>query len=92
MNKPFPEENGHPRDSTDGSKTEKFPHDHGSKTNNIFLKLYNGSEKIYSDQTGRFPITSSRVKQYVMIVYEYNPNDIHGEPIKSHNGADLTRA
>ena len=27
-----------------------------------------------------------------MIVYKYDYNHIHGEPIKSYNAADLTRA
>ena len=78
MTKPFPEVTGQPPYSTDNGKTYEFPHDHGSKTNNIFLKLYNASEKIYSYQTGRFPITASKVIEYVMIVYEHDSNLTHG--------------
>ena len=39
MTKPFPEVTVQPPYSTDNGKTDEFPHDHGSKTNNIFLKL-----------------------------------------------------
>ena len=92
MIKPLPEVTGQPPDSTDNGKTNEFPHDHGSNTNNIFLKLYNASEKTYSDQTGRFPITYSKGSKYVPIVHEYDSNHIHREPIKSHNAADLTRS
>ena len=60
MKNPLPEETGQPPDSSDNRKTYEFPHDHGSKTNNIFIKLYNASDKFYSDQTGRFPIIYSR--------------------------------
>ena len=38
MTKPFPEVTGKPPYSTDNGKTYEFPHDHGSKTNNIFFK------------------------------------------------------
>jgi hypothetical protein len=40
--------------------------------------------KIFTDQTGRFPITSSRGNKYVMICYDYDPNNIIAEPLKSH--------
>ena len=41
---------------------------------------------------GRFPIRSIRGNKCVKIVYEYDFKNIHGEPIKSRNAADLTRA
>ena len=69
MTKPFTEVTGKYPYSTNNGKTYEFPHDHGSKINNIFIKLYNTSEKIYSDQTGSFPITSSKGSKYVMILY-----------------------
>ena len=78
MTKPLPEVTGQPTYYTDNGKTDEFPHYHGSKTNNIFLKLYNASEKIYSYQTGRFPITSSKLIKYVMLVYEHDSNLTHG--------------
>ena len=92
MTKPFLEVTGQPPFSTENGKTDKFPHDHDSKTNKQILKQYHASEKIYSDQMGRFPITSSKVIKYAMIVYEYNSSNIHGEPIKYFNAEGLTRA
>ena len=41
---------------------------------------------------GRFPTTYSKGSKYVMIVYEFDSNHIHGEPIKSLSVEDLTRA
>jgi hypothetical protein len=32
--------------------------------------------QIFSDQTGRFPITSSRGNKYIMVVYDYKSNAI----------------
>ena len=91
MTNPLSEVTGQHPDSTENGKTEELPHDHGSKTNNIFIKPYNASEQIYSDQTLIFPITSSKGYKYFMIVYEYDSNHIYGEQIKSRNVADLTR-
>ena len=51
MTKIFLEETGQPPYFTDNRKTDEFPHDHGSKTNYIFLKLYNASQKTYSNRT-----------------------------------------
>jgi hypothetical protein len=48
--------------------------------------------KIYSDQTGRFPVTSSRGNKYIMVVYDYDSNSILTEPLKSRNENELVRA
>ena len=46
MTKPFPEVTGKLPDSIDNGKTYEFPHDHGSKTNNIFFKYTTQVRKI----------------------------------------------
>ena len=92
MTKIFLEVTRQPTYSTYNSNTDGFLHDDGSKTNNIFLKLHNASEKVYSYQTVNSPITSNKGSKYVMIVYEYKSNHIHGKLIKYCNAADLTRA
>ena len=48
--------------------------------------------KIFSDQTGRFPITSSRGNKYIMIVYDFDSNAILAEPLKSRTEIELVRA
>jgi hypothetical protein len=40
------------------------------------------AEKIYTDQTGRFPVISSKGNTYIMVLYEYDGNVILAEPIK----------
>ena len=52
-------------------------------THQLFLKVAECSSKIYTDQTGRFPITSSRCYKYIIIAYDYDSNNILAEPIKS---------
>jgi hypothetical protein len=41
--------------------------------------------QIFSDQTGRFPITSSKGNKYIMAVYNYDSNAILTAPITSRN-------
>ena len=48
--------------------------------------------KVYTDQTGRFPVTSISVHKYICILYAYNANAILVKPIKSRTGTDILRA
>jgi hypothetical protein len=51
-----------------------------------------GLRKSYSDQTGKFPVQSSRGYNYVMILYEYNSNIILSKPLKTRQASELTTA
>ncbi len=44
---------------------------------------------MYTDQTGRFPITSSRGNKYQMIAVELDGNYIDAEPLKTRKTKDL---
>ena len=48
--------------------------------------------KSYSDQTGKFPITSSRGHTYIFVCYHYDSNSIWGIPLKSCTASDLSNA
>ena len=48
--------------------------------------------KIYSDQTGKFPFTSSRGFKYLIIVYDYDSNAILYEKLKTKAATELTAA
>jgi hypothetical protein len=63
-------------------------------THNLFALLLPTSDlcKSYSDQTGRFPIQSSRGYQYVFILYEYDSNAILSKPLKTRQAMDITTA
>ena len=52
------------------------------QTHQLFLKVTKCSRKIYTDQSGRFPITSSCGYKYIMIAYDYDSNHILADPIK----------
>jgi hypothetical protein len=46
------------------------------RTHCVFMKPIAITGQIHSDQTGRFPITSSRGSKFIMVVYDYDSNDI----------------
>jgi hypothetical protein len=48
--------------------------------------------QIHSNQTGRFPITSSRGSKYIMVIYDYDSNAILTEPLTSCTETELLRA
>jgi hypothetical protein len=53
------------------------------KSRDVYVKIHNAGETMHSDQTGRFPATSSRGNQYVMVLVEVDGNYIDAEPLKS---------
>ena len=61
-------------------------HNDNSRTHNVFLRVTDMNGKMYTDQTGRFPITSSRNNKYIMIVYDYDSNTINIEYLNSRTG------
>jgi hypothetical protein len=48
--------------------------------------------KSYSDQTGRFPIPSSRGNHYLFVLYHYDTNSIHAETIPNRQAASIRTA
>lgn len=62
------------------------------RTDHVFLKVTDLINKVYTDQTGRFPVTSSRGNKYIMVAYEYDSNTIHAEALKSRTGNSIKQA
>jgi hypothetical protein len=53
------------------------------KMQDVYIKIHNASETMHSDQTGRFPATSSRGNKYIMVLVEVDGNYIDAEPLKN---------
>ena len=47
------------------------------------------THKIYTEQTGKFPMAPSRGNKYVLIMYVYDDNAIFVEPLKSRSGRHI---
>eukprot|EP00957_Ditylum_brightwellii_P122145 9315071-Ditylum_brightwellii.AAC.1 len=48
--------------------------------------------KIYTYQTGQFPVVSSRGNKYVMVIYPYDANCILVEPMKNRTERSIIEA
>jgi hypothetical protein len=66
--------------------------EHKTRTNMIYVKAIEATGQIYTDQTGRFPTTSSQGNKFVMIQYKYDSNTILAEPLKSKSEGEMIRA
>ena len=64
------------------------------KSNEVFIKITDMTGKIYTNQTGCFPITLSHGYKYLvdMYDYDYDSNTIHVECLKSRKGDALLEA
>ena len=58
----------------------------------VLVQIIEITGKSYSDQTGKFLATSSSGNNYVLVLYEYDSNSIHGVAIKNRTAAEIKRA
>ena len=54
-----------------------------TKQHDIYVRVDQVKDTIYTDQTGKFPITSSRGHKYIMIIFEIYGNAVLVEPMKN---------
>jgi hypothetical protein len=62
--------------------------DQGINTQYVYAATIDAG-KIYTDQTGRFPVVSSKGNKYIMILYDYDSNAIMAQPIKYRTAPEL---
>ena len=72
--------------------TSNHTHQVSKKMRDVYIKLHNAAETMHSDQTGRFPATSSRGNQYVMVLVEVDGNYIDAEPLKNKTDGSMINA
>eukprot|EP00804_Cyclotella_cryptica_P015207 CCRYP_000733-RA/>CCRYP_000733-RA protein AED:0.43 eAED:0.26 QI:0/0/0/1/1/1/3/0/840 len=60
--------------------------------NDIYIKTYDTSNTLYTNQTGKFPHVSSRGFRYQMILYHADTNSIWIEPTKNRTEGELILA
>jgi hypothetical protein len=65
--------------------------DHGIKTQYVYAATVDAGQ-IYTDQTGRFPVVSSKGNKYIMVLYDYDSNAILAKPIKDRTSPELLKA
>ena len=77
----------------DADKMLGFQQKPGVKHKDVHLQIFDATEKsMYSDQTGKFPISSAQGNKYIMVAVEIDGNYIDCEPIQSRKAKALTNA
>ena len=62
------------------------------KMHDVYIKIHNVTETMYTDQTGRFPATSTSGNQYIMVLVEVDGNYIDAEPMKNKTEGSIIKA
>ena len=52
------------------------------KVRDVYTKVYDVRNTVFSDQTGQFPTRSKQGNKYIMVMVEIDSNAIMAEPIK----------
>jgi hypothetical protein len=58
----------------------------------IIVKTFNMDATVYTDQTGRFPVQSSRGNTSLMVMYDVDANYIDAEAIRTHHDNQMIPA
>ncbi|MGV7235206.1 MAG: hypothetical protein ACQ9ET_03015, partial [Nitrosomonadaceae bacterium] len=64
----------------------------GKKMKDVFIRVYEAKETVYTDQTGAMPVQSRSGNKYIMVMVEIDSNAILVEPMKSRKDAEMIRA
>ncbi len=61
------------------------------KMQDVYIKVHNANNTLHSDQTGRFPVTSSSGNQYKMVIVEVDGNYIDAKPMKNRSAGSMVK-
>ena len=67
------------------------PQETNNQQTQCLLATIEQTGKIYTNQTGCFPVTSSHGIQYVLVLYDYDSNTILTEQLKNREGTEILR-
>ena len=62
------------------------------RTHFLYPRVVELTSKVFLDQTGRFPVISSRGMKYIFVFYDYDSSTILENPIKLRSTADILAA
>jgi hypothetical protein len=65
--------------------------DHNT-SNHVCYAIDDTTGRVYSDQTGRFPVQATTGNKYVVVVYDYDSNAILAEPIANRRDTSIRNA
>jgi hypothetical protein len=76
----------------ENKSTREKPPTREKKMHDIYIKIYNISNTMHSNQTGCFPATLSISNQYIMVLVEVDRNYIDAEPMKNRSAGSMIKA
>ena len=62
------------------------------KGGDVIIQVYDTADTLYTDQTGKFPVVSSRGNKYQMVLYHVGTNSIWVHPTKDKTEGEMKRA
>eukprot|EP00957_Ditylum_brightwellii_P195458 14892660-Ditylum_brightwellii.AAC.1 len=71
------------------------PHQQLVKTNEVYLVLKLVKEfdhTLYTDLTGKFPVTAQAGNKHILVMYDYDSNAILAVPVMNRSDSSLTKA
>ena len=73
---------------------EAFPEPlkEGVKTQACYASVFQATGQVYTDQTGKFTVPSSSGNTQLFVLYDYDSNTIHAEPMKTKSAAHILAA
>jgi hypothetical protein len=71
---------------------QSTPEPPGTKTHYCFAACLPSTGQIFTDQTGRFITPSSKGNNDIFLLYDYDSNYIHAEPMKNRTAPEILAA
>ena len=62
------------------------------KEKDVYIKVVDIKDTVYSDQTGRFPVRSVSGHKYIMVMVHIDSNAVLAEPIRNRTSGEMIRA
>ena len=70
-------------------ETDKHPKEATKKEHDVYMKVLDIKETIYTDKTGQFPFTSSKGNRYGMVAIHVDASSIFMEPMKNRTSGHM---
>jgi hypothetical protein len=78
-----------PTTDADIAEDVATPAEENTRTRHVYTNCHCTTGMVYTDPTGKFLVPSVSGKQCVLVVYEYDSNYIHAEPMIDRTGPSI---
>ena len=64
----------------------------GARAHNLLATCCSATDQVFTDQIGKFPTKSTASNTDILILFDYDSNGVHVEPMPSHSGYQILLA